>query len=131
MIHLLVKQKSPRLRFSTVRFFQKQEPQASAKRRLRNLLLLLLRLLVFALLVLAFARPYLPWAAGATPPARRQQVILVLDRSASLQANDGRGIRWVQAKKVARDLLASLRDSSWPVPSVNVRVSPLTPGVMP
>jgi len=111
LIHLLLKQKSPRLRFSTVRFFHKQEPQASAKRRLRKLLLLLLRLLVFALLVLAFARPYLPWPSTRSPNARRRQVILVLDRSASLQARDGAGSRWLQAKQVAAEILAGLGES--------------------
>jgi len=109
VLHLLLKQKSQRQRFSTIRFFQKQDEQASAKRKLRNWLLLLLRLLVFALLVLVFARPYLPRLTNpnGTPPAR--QLILVLDQSASLQANDGAGLRWTLALKAARQALASLR----------------------
>lgn len=109
LLHLLLKRKTQRLRFSTNRFFQKQDEQASSKRKLRNWLLLLLRLLVFALLVLVFARPYLPSLAGpnGTPPPR--QVIVVLDPSASLQANDGAGPRWVLAKKAVRNLLSAMR----------------------
>jgi hypothetical protein len=65
VLHLLLKRKSPRLRFSTVRFFARQDEQATSKRKLRNLFLLSVRLLLFALLVLAFARPYLPFGLGA------------------------------------------------------------------
>jgi len=108
IIHLLLKRKSPRLRFSTVRFFQKQDEQASSKRKLRNLLLLLLRLLVFALLVLAFARPYLPFLTNPATARQPRAVVVVLDHSASLQANDGAGLRWNQARKAVRELLAGL-----------------------
>lgn len=109
LIHLLLKRKSQRLRFSTVRFFARQDEPASAKRKLRNLLLLLLRLLLFALLVLAFARPYLPLGATAAHARQRRQLILVFDRSASLQAGDSTGARWSSAQKAARELLAALQ----------------------
>ena len=42
-IHLLLKRRQVRMPFSTVRFFSPQEPQAKSRRKLRNLLLLLLR----------------------------------------------------------------------------------------
>lgn len=109
LIHLLLKRKSQRLRFSTVRFFAKQDEQASSKRKLRNLLLLLLRLLIFALIVLAFARPFLPMTTTTADARQRRQVIVVLDRSLSLQATDSGGIRWANAKRVTRELLASLK----------------------
>ncbi len=109
LIHLLLKRKSQRLRFSTVRFFAKQDEQASSKRRLRNLLLLLLRLLIFALIVLAFARPFLPMTTTTAGARQRRQVIVVLDRSLSLQATDSGGVRWANAKRVTRELLASLK----------------------
>ena len=107
VLHLLLKRKSPRLRFSTVRFFARQDEQATSKRKLRNLFLLSLRLLLFALLVLAFARPYLPFGLGPSgQPAR--QLILVIDTSASLQARDTAGPRWPRVQKVAQTLLAGL-----------------------
>lgn len=108
-LHLLLKRKSQRLRFSTVRFFARQNEQASSKRKLRNLLLLALRLLVFALLVLAFARPYLPLNTDAANNREPRQVILVVDTSASLQATDAGGVRWARAQKAARGLLTSLK----------------------
>ncbi len=107
VLHLLLKRKSPRLRFSTVRFFTRQDEQATSKRKLRNLFLLCLRLLLFALVVLAFARPYLPFGLGtAGQPAR--QLILVIDTSASLQARDTAGPRWPRVQQAAQTLLAAL-----------------------
>ncbi len=109
LIHLLLKRKSPRLRFSTVRFFLQRDEKAASKRRLRNLLLLLLRLLIFALLVLAFARPFWPqFINGANGPPPRQ-VVFVVDTSASLQAVDSGGARWERARKLTRNALATLR----------------------
>ena len=57
LIHLLLKRKKQRLRFSTLRFFQRHDEQSSQRRKLRNLLLLAVRLLLLAVLVVAFARP--------------------------------------------------------------------------
>lgn len=111
LIHLLLKRKSQKLRFSTVRFFVQRDEKAASKRRLRNLLLLLLRLLIFALLVLAFARPFWPqFGNGANGPPPRQ-VVFVVDTSASLQTVDSGGVRWERARKLTRDALAALRSA--------------------
>jgi hypothetical protein len=93
LIHLLLKQKRKPLRFSTIQFFQKRDEKTSQRRKLRNLMLLALRVLLLALLVLAFARPYLPGSAGVPAAGQCRQIVLVLDRSASMQAGD----RWAKA----------------------------------
>jgi hypothetical protein len=80
LLHLLLKQRNPRMKVSTLRFFEVVHTRSSSRRKLKNLLLLLLRLLVFALIVLAFARPYLPEGWSGQPRPKRQDVILVLDR---------------------------------------------------
>src|SRR6185436_7964706 len=87
LIHLLLKQKKQRLRFSTLQFFLRQDEHSSQRRKLRNFLLLAVRLLLLAVLVLAFARPYARQHAGATE--RRRLAVFLLDRSASMQASDG------------------------------------------
>src|SRR6266404_5622647 len=94
LIHLLLKRKKKRLRFSTLQFFLKQDEQSSQRRKLRHWLLLLMRLLLFTLLVLAFARPYLPQSVATGAAQKRRQVIFVLDRSASMQATGPNGTRW-------------------------------------
>lgn len=110
LLHLLLKQRNPRMRVSTLRFFEIQDTRSSSRRKLRNLLLLLLRLLVFALIVLAFARPYLPEGWGGTARPKRRDVILVLDRSLSLRAIDSGKPRWPAALAEARRILATLTE---------------------
>src|SRR5262245_35134050 len=111
VIHLLLRQRRKRQRFSTLQFFAKLEEQSSQRRKLRNWFLLALRLTLFTLLVLAFARPYLPKAANAGAPQKRRQIILVLDRSLSMQANDAEGQRWGHALDATRKLLAELNQN--------------------
>src|SRR5438477_7594405 len=84
LIHLLLKRKKQRLRFSTLRFFQQHDEHSSQRRRLRNLLLLAVRLLLLAALVLAFARPYLPNIKTALSTDQARLAILVVDRSLSV-----------------------------------------------
>ncbi|MBI3415537.1 MAG: VWA domain-containing protein, partial [Verrucomicrobia bacterium] len=109
LIHLLLKQKKKRLRFSTLQFFLKRDEQSTQKRTLRNLLLLAMRLLLFALLVFAFARPYFPEAQTPGGGQKRRDVVFVLDRSASMQATGVDGMRWGAAKETIRKILSELK----------------------
>src|SRR5512146_216746 len=82
LIHLLLRLKKRRQRFSTLQFFRRLDAQATRRRKLRNWLLLATRVLLLLLIVLAFARPYLTANPAAARAAPRQQVIFILDRSA-------------------------------------------------
>ncbi len=105
LIHLLLKRRNQRMRFSTLRFFQRHEEQANQRRKLRNLMLLALRLLIFALLVFAFSRPFLPNSGAAARPGKRQQAVLVLDRSLSMASGNGPTARWNLARNAVRESL--------------------------
>ena len=111
LLHLLLKQRNPRMRVSTLRFFEVRDTRSSSRRKLRNWLLLLLRLLVFALIVLAFARPYLPdgWR-GKTQPKRRD-VVIIIDPSLSIRSIDSGKPRWPAVLDEARQILAGLADN--------------------
>src|SRR6266852_7946499 len=98
LIHLLLKRKKQRLRFSTLQFFRRHDEHSSQRRKLRNLLLLAVRLSLLAILVLAFARPFLPDNEGAGAPQKPRLAVFVLDRSASMQATDAGLLRWQRAK---------------------------------
>lgn len=87
LVHLLLRRKKKRLRFSTVQFFLRQDEHASQRRKLRNWFLLTLRLLICALLVLAFARPYLQSSDPLNGGAGKRQVAFVLDRSRACKRN--------------------------------------------
>jgi hypothetical protein len=109
LIHLLLKRKSQRLRFSTIQFFLKQDEQSMRKRKLRNLLLLATRCLIYALIVLAFARPFLRDRAAGADGRPRKQLVLLLDASASMQAEGPAGKQWTRAKDLARQELSKLQ----------------------
>ncbi len=108
LIHLLLRQRKRRLRFSTLRFFDRQDEQSTQRRKLRNLLLLAMRLLLLALLVLAFARPFFPTGQAAGSSQQRRLAVLVVDRTASLQASDGASPRWPRLREAVRRILAGL-----------------------
>jgi hypothetical protein len=102
LIHFFLKRRRLRLRFSTLQFFARQDEKAGRRRKLLNWLLLATRLLLLALVVTAFARPYLPDSPSANGVRKKQQVVFVLDRSASMMAADNGATRWSQAKDILR-----------------------------
>jgi Ca-activated chloride channel family protein len=73
--------------------------------KLRRNLLLLLQLLLLALLALALARPFFRTAGIAG-----RNLIVIIDRSASMQANDVAPSRLEAAKQQAVDLIDQLPD---------------------
>ncbi|MGD0542276.1 MAG: VWA domain-containing protein, partial [Tepidisphaeraceae bacterium] len=83
-----------------------QDLQVNAPfQRLRKNLLLLLQLLLLAALLLALARPILNYSPGAGPRS-----IILIDRSASMSADDmpGGKTRLEEAKRRAGDLVGTL-----------------------
>src|SRR5947209_3016538 len=108
LIHLLLKRKKQHLRFSTLRFFRRHDEHSSQRRKLRNMLLLAVRLLLLAILVVAFARPFLSDNKAVANGQRRRLAVFVLDRSASMQATDGGAPRWTRAKDSIQKVLAEL-----------------------
>ncbi len=81
LLHFFARDRAPRLPFSDVRFLERAFVRRDRRRRLRELLLLALRVAALLLLAVAFARPFL----DAADPARRITVVAV-DRSLSLSA---------------------------------------------
>ena len=82
VLHLMRRERMPRLPFSDLRFLRRTTTVRARRRRLRELLLLALRVTALLLLTVAFARPYL----DSTAPANQPASIVVLDRSASMGA---------------------------------------------
>ncbi|MDH3760800.1 MAG: BatA domain-containing protein [Gammaproteobacteria bacterium] len=98
LIHLVQKQHSQGKRFPSLMFLQ-QIPQREKRRfEIRHWLLLALRCLLLALIVFAFARPFLSTESGTAElePGRKDSVI-VLDRSYSMRIAD----HWQQALDLA------------------------------
>jgi hypothetical protein len=81
VLHLLRKEEAPELEFAAVRFIERAPIERSRRRRLRDLVLLLLRASAVALLAVAFARPYF---AAATGPLFTSVTVVAVDVSFSM-----------------------------------------------
>jgi hypothetical protein len=102
-LHLLRRNTSIPLPFSSLMFFEKQAPNAVRRRRLRHWLLLALRLAVLVFLALAFAEPYLTRPLPGVAPEKL--LLVAVDDSFSMRA----GTRLDDAKRQALELLAAKR----------------------
>jgi hypothetical protein len=100
LLHLLRRHPETRVRFAAVRLLTDAPVEHTARRRLRELLLLALRVTAMVLLAVAFARPFV--ATGALATADRITVI-VLDTSLSLSAPG----QFERARQQARAALAA------------------------
>jgi hypothetical protein len=98
-LHLVGRRPEVRVLFPAVRLLKRAPAQETRRRRLRELLLLALRVASILLLALAFARPYI---ARAVPQPRASAVVVALDRSFSMSAPG----QFALAVSLARDAIA-------------------------
>src|SRR5437868_15010840 len=84
LIHLVRREKSEIIPFSSLMFLLKVPKRSIRQQKIKNLLLLALRLLILALLVGVFTRPYLTQIAGPVIAARQNRgSVMLLDNSHS------------------------------------------------
>jgi hypothetical protein len=116
LLHRIGRRRANPLRFAAMQLLIRAERQVSARRRLRDALLLVVRTGAAAALPLLFARPFaevpsdLPVAAD-----RPQSAVIVLDDSASMQRRRGAlgpGTWFDAAKARARTLVDSMAPES-------------------
>ena len=96
-LHLLRRDVAPEVPFTAVRLLQRSPSEQPRRKRLRDLLLLAVRVAALLLLAAAFARPYFAAAAGAAPVW-----IVAIDRSLSMGAPG----RFERAQVLAREAVA-------------------------
>jgi hypothetical protein len=104
-VHLIQRERKRVVEFPSLMFLRRIPYQSVRRRRIRDVLLLLMRLAALALIVFAFARPFFrrDSLAAATQNGAREAVILV-DTSYSM----GYGDRWQKAQAAARDAIGRL-----------------------
>jgi hypothetical protein len=83
LLHLFHRRTEVVIDFPAVRLLKRAPVQQHRRRRLRELILLALRVIALVLLALAFARPYF---AGAVAPESAPLTVIALDQSMSLSA---------------------------------------------
>ncbi len=85
IIHLFHFRRYKKVFFTNVRFLKEVKDETSSRSRLKHLLVLLSRLLIVALLVLAFAQPFIPVGDGEREEGKRAVSVFV-DNSYSMAA---------------------------------------------
>jgi hypothetical protein len=98
VVHLLKREPEPRVKFAAVRLLKQAPVEHTEKHRLRELLLLALRVATLVLLALAFARPFFP---GRTVAGAAGTTLIALDTSFSMGAPG----RFARARQLAKDAI--------------------------
>jgi hypothetical protein len=105
-LHLLKRHRTDPQPFPSLMFFEHHETASVKHRRLDYILLFILRTLMLLLLALLFANPFI---RRLTPKAEGKKLVVVaVDRSFSMRANDGTSTRLDKAKSEALSVLNGL-----------------------
>ena len=105
LIHLIQKERKNVVQFPSLMFLRRIPYESVQRRRIRHWLLLMMRLAALALVVLAFARPFIRRTDAATGGATgAREVVILVDRSYSM----GYGDRWQRAVTAARNAVNGL-----------------------
>ena len=110
LFHFFLKQKKRQLLFPTLMFFYRTDPKLNSRRKIHQLLLLLMRVLLIAFILLALSRPSFH---SSLPMGGKISVVAVVDNSGSMSdvVGDDR-TKLELAVEAARGLVSSLGDSA-------------------
>ncbi len=103
LIHLTQRERKAVVEFPSLMFLRKIPYESVQRRRIRDALLLMLRLAALALIVAAFARPFLRGSELAAAPGGARDIVVLLDRSYSM----GYGDTWARAQRAAAAAIES------------------------
>jgi len=112
ILHLIQSSRTERLPFSTIRFLKMAQKRSSRRIKMENFLLMFLRLLLLALLALAFAMPIIRTQSFGNILSRTSRdVAIVLDGSYSMNYHLNQQNVWDQAKDLASTIIEGLGDN--------------------
>lgn len=113
LIHLFVKHQPKIVYFSSLRFLKEIQKNQARIIKLRQILLLITRILIIVCLILALSRPVLKtllpsvnWRTHATTVA-----VMIIDNSFSMNYLDGSGTLLDRAKEIATEITEMLNDN--------------------
>ncbi|TKC08359.1 hypothetical protein FA048_14480 [Pedobacter polaris] len=108
IIHLFNFRKFKKVYFSNVAFLKEIKEQTSSQEKLKNILILLSRILAILFLVLAFARPFLP-LGGKIDQNKGNVVSIYIDNSYSMEAVNKEGNLLDEAKRKAKEVVKAFQ----------------------
>jgi len=104
IIHLFNFRKFKKVYFSNVQFLKAVEQQHSSREKLKNLLILLSRILAIIFLVLAFSQPYIP-VNSQKGNLQNNIVSIYIDNSYSMEAINKDGSLFDEARRRAKEIV--------------------------
>jgi uncharacterized membrane protein len=111
IIHLLNLRKLKKIEFSTLQFLKELQKNKIRKIKLKQWLLLALRVMIILCIVTAFARPTLVGVSiGGTTSAAKTTVVFILDDTFSMSVVDQDGSYFNKAKETIKDLLKQFEE---------------------
>ncbi len=109
IIHLIQLRKYKRIYFSNVSFLHSIEEQQRNTNKLKNLLVLLARILTILFLVLAFAQPYIP-VNNEKVNTGKNYISIYIDNSFSMERQGKNGTLLDEAKRKAKEVAQSFKN---------------------
>ncbi len=109
LIHLFNFRRYTTVYFSNIRFLQNVVKQSKAINRLRQLLIMLARMLALAALVIAFANPYFPSEINAVDTGN--YAALYIDNSPSMLSGEDQNSLLVKARNQAVEIIKGLPEN--------------------
>ncbi len=123
VIHLFNFRRPKRIDFSTLAFLHELQKTTMQRVRIKQWLLLVMRTLIIAALVVAFARPtFQADFAGALGGRSRASMVLIVDNSPSMLLRDGFGVYLEQARTIGLGLIDQMQngDEIFVLPTITI-----------
>ncbi len=111
IIHLFNLRKLKKIEFSTLTFLKELQKNKIRKIKLKQWILLALRVLIILFVVMAFARPALKSIQiGGTTSASKTTAIFILDDTFSMAVVDQKGSYFNQSKEIIKQVISQLQE---------------------
>ena len=101
LVHLVRRTRAPRIQFASLMFLRKIEQKTIRRRKLRNLLLLLMRCAALLLLAFAFSRPFFTGSTPVSASGDHTSTVILVDGSYSMRY----GETFNRARQSARNMV--------------------------
>mgnify|MGYP000844986081 FL=1 len=111
IIHLINFRRHKTLYFSNTRFLENIRKETKTKTKLKQILILIARILTIAMLVIAFAGPFIPIKQGNNDKPSGLNIIY-LDNSFSMENTGKKGKLFEQAQQIAQEIAYSSASSA-------------------
>lgn len=103
LIHLTQKERKSVVEFPSLMFLRKIPYESVQRRRIRDWLLLAMRLGAIAMIVIAFARPFVRGTGLAAAAGGARDIVVLVDRSYSMGYSD----TWASAQRLAAESIGN------------------------